>query len=354
MVREDLTIAQQDQLVKTQGFRTPISMNEMMRPESRIYVAGHAGLVGSALLRRLEAGGYRNLIVRRHSELDLTDQQAVNDFFASESPEFVFLAAARVGGIQANADFPADFIYSNLAIQNHVIEGCRRHGARKLLFLGSSCIYPKFAPQPIREEHLLTGPLEPTNEPYAVAKIAGIKLCNAYNRQHGTNFICAMPTNLYGPGDNFDSAASHVVPALIGRFHRARVSGAPTVTVWGSGTPRRELMHSEDAADACVFLMERIDARDIGEVINVGTGSDITIRELAELIAQVTGFDGRIEFDPTRPDGTPLKRMDVSRLSALGWKPRIGLRAGIESTYRGFLESPAAGAKARAGPAAKA
>jgi GDP-L-fucose synthase len=301
-----------------------------------VYVAGHRGLVGAALMRRLQAGGYRHLIVRTHAELDLTNQAAVEEFFARERPQSVFLAAARVGGIRANDTHRAEFIYQNLMIAANVIDAAHRHGVRKLLFLGSSCIYPRHCPQPMKEEHLLTGALEPTNEPYAVAKIAGIKLCAAYNRQHGTNFLCVMPTNLYGPGDNYDLENSHVLPALIRKMHEAGERGTAEVTVWGTGTPRREFLYSDDLADACVFLMERYDAADIGEFINIGTGEDLTIRELAVLVQEMVGFRGRLVFDPDRPDGAPRKLLDVSRLATLGWRARTPLREGIALAYRDF------------------
>jgi GDP-L-fucose synthase len=303
--------------------------------DSLLYVAGHTGLVGSALCRRLARGGYRNVLTRPHRELDLSSQAAVEAFFEEHRPEYVFLAAARVGGIQANRTRPAEFIYENLAIEVNVIHAAWRHGVRKLLYLGSSCIYPKYAPQPIPESALLTGPLEPTNEPYAIAKIAGLKMCQAYRRQYGFPSICLMPTNLYGPGDNFDLETSHVLPALIRRFHEARERGAASVTLWGTGTARREFLHVDDLADAAVFLMERYEG---DEPLNVGAGDDLTIRELAALVAEVVGYGGEIRFDPSMPDGTPRKLLDVSRLTALGWRPRIGLREGIEQTYRWYLE----------------
>ncbi|MGA9459274.1 MAG: GDP-L-fucose synthase, partial [Desulfobaccales bacterium] len=281
-----------------------------MKADAKIFVAGHRGLVGGAILRRLKKGGFTNLIGRTLRQLDLRHQGAVAGFFRREHPEYVFLAAARVGGIRANATFPAQFIYDNLMIESNVIHQAYLHGVKKLLFLGSSCIYPKFAPQPMKEDSLLAGKLEPTNEPYAVAKIAGLKMCQAYNRQYGTLFISAMPTNLYGPGDNFDLLDSHVLPALMRRFHMARVQGAPEVNVWGSGNPRREFLHVDDLADACLFLMENY-AED--ETINVGVGWDLTIREMAEMMARVTGFPGRLCFDPCQPDGTPRKLLDVSR-----------------------------------------
>ncbi len=301
---------------------------------TKIYVAGHTGLVGSAIVRRL--GGPEGLLVRTIDELDLMDQRAANAFFEKERPEQVYLVAARVGGIQANNAYPAEFIYQNLMIEANVIHAAWRCGVKKLLFTGSSCIYPKLAPQPLREEHLLTGPLEPTNEWYAIAKIAGIKLCQAYRRQYGFAAISAMPTNLYGPGDNFDLQTSHVLPALLRKFHDAKAAGTPSVKVWGTGTPRREFLHVDDLADALVFLMERYDQE---EIINVGTGEDLTIRELCEMVREVVGYEGDIEFDPAMPDGTPRKLMDVSRLRYLGWQPKIPLRQGIEATYRWYLNN---------------
>lgn len=309
-----------------------------MERGSRIYVAGHRGLVGSALVRRLKAEGYRELLLRSRQELDLRDPAAVDRFFAEERPEYVFLAAARVGGIWANASFPADFIRENLQIQVNVIDAAYRHGARKLLFFGSSCIYPKHAPQPLKEEYLLTGPLEPTNEAYAVATIAGLKMVQAYRRQYGFCGICLMPTNLYGPGDNFDPQTSHVLPALIRRFHEAKVKGAPEVVAWGTGTPRREFLHVDDLADAAVFLMRHYDDE---RPINVGVGEDVSIRELAEMVADVVGYQGRIVFDPSKPDGTPRKLLDVSRLRELGWSARVPLREGIRQTYEWFVQSEA-------------
>ena len=308
-----------------------------MAADSRIYVAGHRGLAGSAIWRELERQGHRHLIGRTRQELNLLDPAAVDRFYAEARPEYVFVAAAKVGGILANSTQPASFLFENLQIQNHLIEGAWRAGVRKLLFLGSSCIYPKLAPQPIREEHLLTGPLEPTNEWYAVAKIAGIKLCQAFRRQHGCDFISAMPTNLYGPNDNYDLQTSHVVPALLRKFHEAKVAGAPAVACWGSGAPRREFLHADDFARACVFLMQRYSEE---QFINVGFGSDVTIRELAELVRDVTGYGGRIEWDTTKPDGTPRKLMDSSRLLALGWKPQVDLRTGLASAYAEFLRRP--------------
>lgn len=308
-----------------------------MQSSSKIYVAGHRGLVGSALLRRLKAGGYENIVTRTHAELDLVDQAAVEVFFASERPEYVILAAARVGGILANDTYRADFIYENLMIGANVIHAAYRHGVTKLLFLGSSCIYPKLAPQPLKEDYLLTGPLEPTNEPYAVAKIAGIKMCAAYNRQYGSNFLSVMPTNLYGPGDNYDLETSHVLPALIRKMHEAKTRGDRQIVVWGTGMPRREFLYSDDLADASIFLLERYGAAEIGELINVGVGEDLTIRELAELAREVVGFGGDIVLDPSKPDGTPRKILDVTRLHQLGWKASTGLREGIRMAYEDFL-----------------
>lgn len=308
---------------------------------SKIYVAGHRGLVGSAILRRLEAEGYENRVTRTHDELDLMNMRAVDDFFEAEKPEYVFLAAARAGGILANATYPVDFLRDNLAIELNVIEAAYRHGVRKLLFLGSSCAYPKFAPQPMKEEHLLTGELEPTNEPYAIAKIAGIKLCQAYNQQYRTSFISVMPTNLYGPGDNFDLERSHVLPALIRKFHEAKERGEPSVTVWGTGTPRREFLHVDDLADACLYLTHTYSG---SEIVNIGVGRDISIGELAGLVRDVVGYTGEIVCDTTKPDGTPRKLLDVSKLHGLGWRSNIPLRGGIEQTYAWFLKSYPIGA----------
>jgi GDP-L-fucose synthase len=306
-----------------------------MNSDSKIFVAGHRGLVGSAIVRRLQAQGCTNLIVRTRSELDLRDQVQVNRFFAEQRPEYVFLAAAKVGGIYANSTYPADYIRDNLLIQTNVIDAAYRSQVRKLLFLGSSCIYPKHAPQPIVEESLLTGPLEPTNEWYAIAKIAGLKMCQAYRAQYGFNAISVMPTNLYGPGDNFDLQNSHVLPALIRKIHTAKVTGAPVVEVWGTGTPRREFLHVDDLADACVRLMEIYDDP---MPVNIGWGEDITIADLARLIAEIVGFEGEVKYDTSKPDGTPRKLLDVSRLRALGWSPKISLRDGIAQTYRWYLE----------------
>jgi len=318
-------------------------MNKPMQRESRIYVAGHRGLVGSAIVRRLMAGGYSNLITRTHAELDLTDQAAVEKFFRAEMPEYVFLAAAKVGGIHANNTYPAEFIYTNLAIETNIIHSAYLTAVRKLLFLGSSCIYPKHAPQPMNEEYLLTGPLEPTNEPYALAKIAGIKMCAAYNRQYGTDYLSVMPTNLYGLGDNYDLQNSHVLPALIRKMHEAKLRGDQEVTVWGTGTPRREFLYCDDLADACVFLMENHAAADVGEFINIGVGTDLTIHELAGLVAQVVGFHGQVVFDTSKPDGTPQKLLDVSRITRLGWRAKTALKDGIALTFRDYLGSLARG-----------
>lgn len=302
-----------------------------MQQEAKIYVAGHRGMVGSALVRRLERAGYHHLITRTSQELDLRSQGGVADFFAEEKPEYVLLAAAKVGGIVANNTYRGDFLYDNLMIQSNVIEQSRRHGVQKLLFLGSSCIYPKLAPQPIKEEYLLTGLLEPTNEPYAIAKIAGLKLCEAYHDQYGSRFISAMPTNLYGPGDNYDLQNSHVLPALLRKFHEAREQGLQEVEIWGTGTPYREFLHVDDLADACLHLLLHYESP---QPINIGTGQDLSIRELAELVRDVTGFSGAIRFNTSKPDGTPRKLLDVSRLRALGWEYSIGLREGIEAVYR--------------------
>jgi GDP-L-fucose synthase len=306
-----------------------------MRLDSRIFVAGHRGLVGSAIVRKLIADGYANLIVRSREELDLRDAAAVAHFFESQKPEYVFLAAARVGGILANSTRPAEFIYDNLAIETSVIHSAHRSGVKKLLFLGSSCIYPKLAPQPIEESQLLAGPLEPTNEWYAIAKIAGIKMAQAYRRQYGFGAISLMPTNLYGPGDNFDLESSHVAPALIRKFDEAKTSGAREVVLWGTGAPRREFLHVDDLARAALFLMREYDDE---AIINVGTGEDVTIRELAETIAEIVGYKVQIRFDPSKPDGTARKLLDVTRLRSLGWKPEIGLKEGLESTYRWYQQ----------------
>lgn len=304
-----------------------------MNKDSKIYVAGHRGLVGSAIVRNLQSKGYTNIITRRHSELDLTDQQAVRRFFEEEKPEYVFLAAAKVGGIHANNTYPADFIYNNLMIECNVIKAAHDYNVKKLLFLGSSCIYPKMAPQPIKEEYLLSGYLEPTNEAYAIAKIAGLKMCQYFKKQYGDNFISCMPTNLYGPNDNFDLQNSHVLPALIRKFHEAKVENKPYVEVWGTGTPRREFLYVDDMADACVFLMENYDG---DETVNIGTGEDVTIRELAKIVKEVVGFDGELKFDTSKPDGTPRKLLDVSKLNKLGWKYRVSLKEGIIKSYEWY------------------
>ena len=307
----------------------------LLTKSSRIYVAGHRGLVGSAVVRALKSQGYDNLILRNRDELDLTEQLAVRRFFEAERPEAVILAAARVGGIHANNSHPALFIRDNLMIQDNVIDAAHRSGTGKFVFLGSSCIYPKLAPQPIKEEYLLTGPLEPTNEWYAVAKIAGVKMCQALRREFGFRAISLMPTNLYGPGDNFDLQNSHVLPALIRRFHEAKMSGADNVTIWGTGAPRREFLHVDDLAEAVLYLLQTYDAE---EIVNVGWGEDVTIRELAELIMSVIDYRGRLLFDNTKPDGTPRKLLDVTRLADLGWRPKIPLREGIAHTYHWFTE----------------
>ena len=318
--------------------------SSLLTPHSSIYVAGHRGLVGSALVRCLQQQGYTNLILRTHDELDLTDQQAVKAFFEKERPEYVFLAAAKVGGIQANNVYPAEFIRDNLVIQNNVIHQAYLNGAMRLLFLGSSCIYPRDCPQPMKEEYLLTGPLEATNRPYAVAKIAGIEMCWSYNRQYGTQYLAVMPTNLYGPGDNFNLENSHVLPALIRKMHDARQSNAATVPVWGSGNPKREFLYSDDMADACVFLMTMSDEQysslltpHVPPLINIGTGKDITIRELAERIRAIVGCDAELVFDSSKPDGTPRKLLDVSRLTGLGWKPKHTFDDGLNDAYQWFL-----------------
>lgn len=305
-----------------------------MSPESKIYVAGHRGLAGSAIVRGLQRKGYQNLITRTHAELDLTDQVAVQGFFEAERPTHVILAAAKVGGIHANDTYPAEFIRDNLAIQTHVIHSAWQTGVEKLVFLGSSCIYPKFAEQPMREDSLLTGPLEPTNEWYAIAKIAGIKMCQAYRKQYGFDAISLMPTNLYGPGDNFNLENSHVLPALLRKFHEAKLNNDPQVVMWGTGSPKREFLHVDDLGDAVVHLTETYSD---SEIVNVGVGTDVSIRELAEMIKDVVGYEGEIVNDTSKPDGTPRKLMDVSRLSALGWQAKTSLRDGIESTYAWFL-----------------
>lgn len=318
-----------------------------MENNAKIYVAGHRGLVGSAIVRRLEADGYKNILTRTHKQLDLMDQRDVRDFFSKEKPAYVFLAAAMVGGIHANNTYPGDFIHSNLAIQSNVIHESYVHGVSKLLFLGSSCIYPRLAPQPIKEEYLMTGPLEPTNSPYAVAKIAGIEMCWSYNRQYGTRFVPVMPTNLYGPNDNFDLENSHVLPALMRKFHEAKEGGKDSVTIWGTGKPRREFLHVDDMADACVFLMkapmegDNLPFSPVRPLINIGAGKDVTISGLAENIREVTRFKGSMDFDAGKPDGIARKLLDCSLLTELGWTAKISLHDGIESTYRWFLEEGA-------------
>ncbi|MCT4791821.1 MULTISPECIES: GDP-L-fucose synthase [Exiguobacterium] len=307
-----------------------------MNKSSKIYVAGHRGLVGSAILRKLEKEGYKNLIVRTSKELDLRDKQWVDAFFENEKPEFVFLAAAKVGGIVANNEFPADFIRDNLMIQTNIIDASYRNQVEKLLFLGSTCIYPKLAPQPLKEEYLLTGPLEPTNDAYALAKIAGIKMCQSYNKQYGTNYISAMPTNLYGENDNFDLQSSHVMPALIRKFHEAKLSNQSSVEVWGTGTPKREFLYSDDLADACVYLMNHYNE---DEIINIGVGEDVSIKELAETVQRVVGFEGELKFDTTKPDGTPRKLVDTTKINQLGWKADVKLEDGISLAYEWFLNN---------------
>lgn len=310
-----------------------------MERDARIYIAGHNGLVGSALVRELERRGYHNLVVAERGGLDLREQAAVRAFYRETRPDYVFVAAAKVGGILANDSYPADFIYDNLMIAANLIHAAHEQRVKKLLFLGSSCVYPKFAPQPMREEDLLSGPLEPTNQWYAVAKIAGIKLCQAYRRQHGSRFIAAMPTNLYGPGDNFDLMSSHVLPALLRKFHEAKRDGSASVTVWGTGTPRREFCYVDDCAAACVHLMQVYDGE---EIVNIGTGSDISIRELAETVGDIVGYPGEIVFDTSRPDGPPVKRVDTSTINALGWQPAVELEQGIRMTYDWYLRHGAA------------
>ncbi|MFZ3018212.1 MAG: GDP-L-fucose synthase [Gallionella sp.] len=317
-----------------------------MKQDSKIYVAGHRGLVGSALMRQLQAKGYQNLVTRTHAELDLADQAAVRDFFAAEKPEYVLLAAAKVGGIHANNTYPAEFIQQNLAIQTNVIHESWRNNVERLLFLGSSCIYPRDCPQPIKEEYLLTGPLEPTNRPYALAKIAGIEMCWSYNRQYGTKYMAAMPTNLYGPGDNYDLNNSHVLPALIRKMHEAKQRGDKEVVVWGTGTPRREFLYSDDMAEACIYLLEQPEEKlqplfgdDQPPLVNVGCGEDLTIRELAELVRDVVGFTGELVFDTSKPDGTMRKLMDVNKLKQLGWMATTSLRDGMVLAYDSYIKS---------------
>lgn len=308
----------------------------MINQNAKIYVAGHRGLVGAAIVRYLEAHGFNNLLLATSRELDLREQGAVRTFFAEQRPDYVFLSAAKVGGILANDSYPAEFIYENLMMEANVIDAAYRNGVQKLLFLGSTCIYPKLAPQPLKEEYLLSGPLEPTNEWYAIAKIAGIKLCQAYQRQYNARFISAMPTNLYGPGDNYDLEKSHVMPALIRKFHEAKVANIRSVTVWGTGNPLREFLHVDDCARACVFLMEHYESADI---VNIGTGSDISIGELAVLVKKVVDYKGEIVFDKTKPDGTPRKLVDVERITTLGWKAEIGIEQGITNAYQWFLDN---------------
>ena len=304
-----------------------------MNPAEKVYIAGHRGMVGSAICRRLQKEGFTDIVTRTSSDLDLRNQAAVRDFFAKERPDHVFLAAAKVGGIMANNTYRAEFLYDNLLIESNIIDAAYRNGVKKLLFLGSSCIYPKMAPQPLKEEYLLTGPLEETNEPYAIAKITGIKLCDAYRAQYGCNFISVMPTNLYGPNDNYDLATSHVLPALIRKFHEAKQTGAPAVTIWGSGKPRREFLHADDLADACYFLMQRYDEPGL---VNIGTGEDLEIGELALLIKKIVGYPGKIGHDTSKPDGTPRKLMDVSKLNRLGWKAGIPLEDGLRRVYEAY------------------
>ena len=326
-------------------------MSNTMHKDAKIYIAGHRGLVGSAIARRLTDAAHTHILTRTHAELDLTSQAAVEAFFAAEQPEYVFLAAAKVGGILANNTYPADFIAVNLAIQNNLIQAAHRHGVKRLLFLGSSCIYPRDCAQPMKEEYLLTGPLESTNRPYAVAKIAGIEMCWAFNRQYGTQFLAVMPTNLYGTGDNYNLNTSHVIPALIRKFHEAKVNGDKEVVVWGTGTPYREFLYSDDMADACVFLMNLDDARfqrvlDDGNgklppLVNIGTGVDLTIKELAERVGETVGFSGGIVFDASKPDGTPKKLLDVSRMDALGWHASLNLKDGLKCAYNDFMQHSA-------------
>lgn len=310
-----------------------------MEKDAKIYVAGHRGLVGSALCRRLKKAGYTNVIHRTSGDLDLRRQVEVENFFGIEKPDYVFLAAAKVGGIHANNTYPGEFIYDNLAMQTNVIHTAYMHDVKKLMFLGSSCIYPKFAPQPMREEYLLSGDLEPTNEPYAVAKIAGMKMCEYYNKQYGTDFLAVMPTNLYGPNDNFDLETSHVLPALIRKFHEAKEQGAPVVEIWGTGKPRREFLHVDDLADACVYLMERYTHEEMGAFVNIGTGKDVSIYELAQQMGEIIGYKGEIVLNPEKPDGTPRKLLDISRLAELGWSDSISLWDGIAATYEWYKEN---------------
>ena len=308
-----------------------------MHSDARIYVAGHNGLVGSSIVRQLQSKNYKNIITRSHKELDLTDQRSVLQFYSEEKPEFVIIAAAKVGGIHANNTYPADFIYQNIMIEANLIHSAYLNKVKKLAFLGSSCIYPKHAEQPMAEEALLTGTLEPTNEPYAVAKIAGIKMCSSYNRQYGTNYISLMPTNLYGMNDNYDLNNSHVIPAMLRKFHEGKDSNASEVVIWGTGSPKREFLCSDDMADACIYLMENKNYSDIGEIINIGSGKEITIKELAILIADVVGYEGKIVFDESKPDGSPRKLLNVSRLLESGWKPKVDFKAGLQIAYDDFL-----------------
>lgn len=316
----------------------------MMQKNSKIYIAGHRGLVGSALIRKMQDEGYTNLILRTHSELDLLSQSAVADFFEKEKPEYVFLAAAKVGGILANNTYPAQAIYENLQIQNNIIHQSYLNGVTKLLFLGSSCIYPKLCPQPMKEEYLLTGSLEPTNEPYALAKISGIKMCQSYNRQYGTNFIATMPTNLYGPNDNFDLKNSHVLPALIRKFHEAKIKGEKEVVAWGTGSPKREFLHVDDMADGCLFLMNNFNPtqeqnENGGIFMNLGVGEDISIKELTELVKKIVGFEGEVIWDSSKPDGTPQKLLDMTKMNSLGWKAQISLESGLKSVYGWYVKN---------------
>lgn len=314
----------------------PFKESLVMNKESKIYIAGHRGLVGSAILRKLKTEGYKNLVYKTSKELDLRNPIEVGDFFEKEKIDYVFLAAAKVGGIVANNEYPADFIRDNLMIQTNVIDASYRTNVQKLLFLGSTCIYPKMAPQPLKEEYLLTGVLEPTNEPYAIAKIAGIKMCESYNRQYGTKYISAMPTNLYGENDNFDLHSSHVLPALIRKFHEAKVNNSEYVEVWGTGTPKREFLYSDDLADACLFLMNNYEGN---EIVNIGVGEDIPIKDLAYLVKSITGFEGELKFDTTKPDGTPRKLVDVTKINSLGWKASTSLEKGLQKAYNWFLEN---------------
>lgn len=311
---------------------------DMFNKTAKIFIAGHKGLVGSAITRALQAQGHTHLLLRNRKEVDLTNQQQVNRFFALEKPEYVFLAAAKVGGIHANNTYRGEFIYDNLIIQTNVIEAARAHNTKRVLFLGSSCIYPRDCPQPMKEEYLLTGPLEPTNEPYAIAKIAGIKMCEAYNTQYGTDFISVMPTNLYGPNDNFNLETSHVLPALLRKVHEAKLAKADKVMVWGTGLPKREFLHVDDMASACIFAMQK---EGFSDMVNIGSGEEVTIRELAEAICDVVGFKGELQFDSSKPDGTMRKFLDISRLKKLGWEPRIKLRDGLKTTYEWFLKQAA-------------